>query len=133
VNIERLSPDRTISYIPQFGGERSKAEADARYQPVVFHLLPMSVTQYELSGELVRGEDGEGMCYRIRPDIERDIIVSHVKKIENLSFADGRVIGDGESFAAARDEASGALAPLYLEVIAAVRDISVLREGERKN
>jgi hypothetical protein len=135
MNLERLVSDKTVAYVPQFAGERSKAAKDPEYRPVIFHLAPMTVTQFEEAGDLLREEErGNGeVRFRLRPELEEKILQAHVKRIENLSFSDGSGVGDGAAFALARKTASAAVAPLYLEVLAAVRDISVLREGERKN
>ncbi|MCB9475627.1 MAG: hypothetical protein H6684_15970 [Deltaproteobacteria bacterium] len=132
MHIERLSTDRTIPYIPEFAGERAKADADPNYQPVVMHLRPMSVAQFERSGEIFRTEN-DAIGFRLREDREDAVFVEHVARVENLQFADGTPIENGEQFAASRKAATSALAPLYLEVLAAIRDLSILREGERKN
>jgi len=135
MNLEKLSTDKTIAYVPQFAGERAKAAADPDYKPVVFHLVPMTVAQFEEAGDLLREEGGASgtVTFRLRPELEEKILATHVRRIENLSLSDASSIGDGAAFALARKTVSGAVAPLYLEVLAAVRDISVLREGERKN
>ena len=132
MHIERLSTDRTIPYIPEFGGERSAAENDPNYEPLVMHLRPMSVAQFERSGEIFRAEN-DAIGFRLREEREDAVLIEHVARIENLHFADGTAIETGEQFAASRQLATSALAPLYLEVLAAIRDLSILREGERKN
>lgn len=135
MDLERVDGTGAVAYLPTFGGEREKAEAVPDYKPVVFHLLPMTVADYERAGELLgpaQGRDGE-ICYRLRPEMEKEILGAHVKRIENLHYRDGEAICDGTAFAEARDHVSSALAPLYMEILAAIREYSVLREGERKN
>lgn len=134
MELERLFPDGDVAYVPRFGDERARAQ-DPAYPAVVFHLRPMTVAQYERAAQWVRRVDDESgeTRFAIEPEREAEVLSRHVARIENLRFADGATVADGAAFARAREEVTSALAPLYLEVLAAIRDISVLREGERKN
>ncbi len=134
MQIERLFSDKTIPYVPQFAGERERVREDPDFSPVVFHLQPMTVAQFEASGEILQPSGGEGpLRFQVRPEQEDEILSTHVRRIENLAYSDGTSIPDGRAFAEARQKTSGTLAPLFLEILAAVRDLSILREGERKN
>ncbi len=134
MNIDCITGGKPVSYVPIFGGERKKS-ADQNYEPVIFYLLPMTVEQYENSGELLRrvDEDSGEATWRVKPENVDDIFIRHVAKIENLRVAGGETIGDGKAFADCRKTASSAFAPLFMEILAAVRDVSVLSEGMRKN
>ncbi len=134
MNIDCIMDHEPVSYVPIFGGERKKS-ADPKYQPIIFHLVPMTVEQYESSGELLRQVDEQSgeVGYRIKPEKVDDIFIRHVEKIENLSVSGGEKIADGKAFAQCRKNASSAFAPLFMEVLAAIRDVSVLSEGLRKN
>ncbi|MCC6156887.1 MAG: hypothetical protein IT350_02465 [Deltaproteobacteria bacterium] len=129
MEFERVNPQQIVPYIPEFGGERRRACENRDYAPCAFHLRPMTVAEYERASVWTR--DGDG--FALAPDTVRDTLTRHVTRVEHLRFADGEEIADGAAVAAARERAGASAAPLYLEILAAIRDVSVLREGERKN
>ncbi len=134
MNIDCILGNEPVAYVPVFGGERAKC-ADPDYHPVIFQLLPMTVEQYESSGELVRRVDDESgeVGFSVKPEKVEEILARHVVGIENLFVAGGEPVADGKVFADCRKKATSAVAPLFMEILAAIRDLSVLSEGMRKN
>ncbi|MBZ0273133.1 hypothetical protein K8I61_13935 [bacterium] len=133
MQIARLRLDTPIPYVPAFGGERERA-ARGDLDVLTFHLRPMTVAEYDELGELFREsrEDDGRIALTLDPEVARRVLARHVVGIENLD-AGGEAVTDGSALADLRERVSASCAPLFLEVLAAIRDISTLSEGERKN
>lgn len=135
MKIPRLPDNKPRPYVPAFADERAKAADDPQYQPVVFYLRPMTENECDHYDEFkTRFEPESGkVLIEPNPEVDEQIFADHVAKIENLEFEDGEPIADAADFLAARKIMPRAYNPLYKEVLTAVRDLSTLSEGERKN
>ncbi len=133
LQIEAVNPHELIEFIPQFAGERAKAEKDADYKPLLFHLRRMTEREAEAFNEF-RVVDGE---IEINQEDCARIAIRHAVKIENFQLrTPGGVavtIGSGEQFAEYRDQLPGGLKHLVTEVAIEVIRLSSLTEEEGKN
>ena len=120
-------------YVPVFGGERDKAEADPAYPAARFFLRHMTEREAEAYQEfrLVDGklEVNHGDCARI--------FAAHVARAENFSVRlnGGEVvtIDDGQRYAELRDRLPGGVKHLVAEVAVQVVRLSSLTEQDAKN
>lgn len=135
MKIPRLDADYARRYIPAFDGERDKSQSDPHYRPVAFHLRPMTEAACDLYDEFKSRFDPESGAVIIEPNPEVDarIFADHVERIEHLAFDDGEAIETAEAFLAAREKMPRSFNALYKEILTAIRDLSTLTEGERKN
>jgi hypothetical protein len=135
MQVPRVDPTHARGYVPVFSGERKKAEADPNYKPVTFYVRPMTEAECDLYDEFKSRFDPATGTVSIEPNPEVDarVFADHVERIANLGFDDGEAIGSAASFLAARQALPRAYNALYQEVLTAIRDLSTLTEGERKN
>lgn len=133
LTLQAVERDATVAFVPCFGGERAKRDADASYAALTVHLRRMSEREAEayqefrlVDGELALNQED---CFRV--------FAAHAAKIDNLVLARGDggelVIGDGATFATHRDQLPAVLKHLVHEVAVEIVRISSLTEEEEKN
>ncbi len=135
MNAPRLDISYARAYVPSFGGERKQAAADPAYSPLTFYLRPMTEAECDVYDEFKSRFDPATGTVSIEPNPEVDarVFADHVERIANLRFADGEPIDTAAAFLAARAALPRSFNALYQEVLTAIRDLSTLSEGERKN
>jgi hypothetical protein len=134
MNIEPLIGNVVKKYIPLFDGEREKAIKDPSYQPLIFHLRPLTEGEAEKYDEFkTRYDPATGqVTVDANPAIDAAIFGAHAIKIENLQVGK-KTINNGAEYLTVRDQLPLRFRGLYREILNAVREISLLNEGEIKN
>lgn len=134
MNIEPLIGTVVKKYLPLFDGEREKAAKDPSYPSLIFHLRPLTEGEAEKYDEFkTRYDPATGqVTVDANPTIDAAIFGAHVLKIENL-WVGQKAVKNGADYLAVRDQLPLRFRGLYREILNAVREISLLNEGEIKN